>query len=52
MSKLYRLSRSAAYVSRSGGMSNILNNIVSRYSNGAYEVIAIGGDRFIDHILR
>jgi ATP citrate (pro-S)-lyase len=56
MSKLYR-SGSVAYVSRSGGMSNELNNIVSRNSNGVYEGIAIGGDRypgtsFIDHILR
>jgi ATP citrate (pro-S)-lyase len=56
MSKLYRPG-SVAYVSRSGGMSNELNNIVSRNSNGVYEGIAIGGDRypgttFIDHILR
>jgi ATP citrate (pro-S)-lyase len=38
-------------------MSNELNNIVSRNSNGVYEGIAIGGDiylgtTFIDHILR
>jgi len=56
MSKLYRPG-SIAYVSKSGGMSNELNNIVSRNSNGVYEGIAIGGDRypattFIDHILR
>lgn len=56
MSKLYRPG-SVAYVSRSGGMSNELNNIVSRNSNGVYEGVAIGGDRypgttFIDHILR
>jgi ATP citrate (pro-S)-lyase len=56
MSKLYRPG-SVAYVSRSGGMSNELNNIISRNSNGVYEGIAIGGDRypgttFIDHILR
>lgn len=56
MSKLYRPG-SVAYVSRSGGMSNELNNIISRNSNGVYEGVAIGGDRypgstFIDHILR
>lgn len=56
MSKLYRPG-SIAYVSRSGGMSNELNNVISRNSNGVYEGIAIGGDRypgtsFIDHILR
>ena len=56
MSKLFR-SGSVAYVSRSGGMSNELNNIVARNSNGVYEGVAIGGDRypgttFIDHILR
>ncbi len=56
MSKLYRPG-SVAYVSKSGGMSNELNNIISRNSNGVYEGIAIGGDRypattFIDHLLR
>ena len=56
MSKLYR-GGSVAYVSRSGGMSNELNNIISRNSNGVYEGVAIGGDRypgttFIDHLLR
>jgi len=55
-SKLYRPG-SVAYVSRSGGMSNELNNIISRTSDGVYEGIAIGGDRypgttFMDHILR
>jgi ATP citrate (pro-S)-lyase len=55
-SKLYRPG-SVAYVSRSGGMSNELNNIISRKSNGVYEGVAIGGDRypgstFIDHVLR
>mmetsp|Transcript_30290 Transcript_30290/g.70695 ORF Transcript_30290/g.70695 Transcript_30290/m.70695 type:complete len:1129 (-) Transcript_30290:374-3760(-) len=48
---------SVAYVSRSGGMSNELNNIVSMHTNGVYEGIAIGGDRypgttFVDHIMR
>jgi len=56
MSKLYRPG-SVAYVSRSGGMSNELNNIISRNSDGVYEGIAIGGDRypgsrFLDHLLR
>ena len=46
-----------AYVSRSGGMSNELNNIISRNTNGVYEGVAIGGDRypgstFIDHLFR
>eukprot|EP00126_Sphaerothecum_destruens_P003323 Sdes_comp17007_c0_seq1m6212 len=55
-SKLYRPG-SVAYVSRSGGMSNELNNIIGRTSNGVYEGVAIGGDRypgssFIDHIMR
>ena len=44
-------------MSRSGGMSNELNNIVSRTTNGVYEGVAIGGDRypgstFIDHLYR
>jgi ATP citrate (pro-S)-lyase len=56
MSKLYRPG-SVAYVSRSGGMSNELNNIIAQNSDGVYEGIAIGGDRypgsrFLDHILR
>eukprot|EP01137_Pigoraptor_chileana_P036094 Opistho-2@31091 len=55
-SRLYRPG-SVAYVSRSGGMSNELNNIISRCTNGVYEGVAIGGDRypgstFIDHLLR
>ena len=41
-SKLYRPG-SVAYVSRSGGMSNELNNIVSNNTNGVYEGVAIGG---------
>ena len=54
--KLYRPG-SVAYVSRSGGLSNELNNIISRNSDGVYEGVAIGGDRypgsrFIDHMLR
>jgi len=54
--RLYRPG-SVAYVSRSGGMSNELNNIISRSTNGVYEGVAIGGDRypgttFLDHLLR
>jgi ATP citrate (pro-S)-lyase len=56
MSKLYRPG-SVAYVSKSGGMSNELNNIICRNSNGVYEGVAIGGDRyagsrFLDHMTR
>lgn len=56
MSKLYRPG-SVAYVSRSGGLSNELNNMISRHSDGVYEGVAIGGDRypgsrFLDHLLR
>lgn len=48
---------SVAYVSRSGGMSNELNNIISHNTDGVYEGVAIGGDRypgttFMDHLLR
>ncbi|XP_064171856.1 ATP-citrate synthase-like [Anguilla rostrata] len=55
-SKLYRPG-SVAYVSRSGGMSNELNNIISRTTDGVYEGVAIGGDRypgstFMEHVLR
>ncbi|KAL1750442.1 ATP-citrate synthase [Schizophyllum commune] len=55
-SKLYRPG-SVGYVSRSGGMSNELNNMLSLFTNGTYEGIAISGDRypgstFIDHLMR
>ncbi|MCJ1227934.1 citrate synthase [Toensbergia leucococca] len=55
-SKLYRKG-SVGYVSKSGGMSNELNNIIANTTDGVYEGVAIGGDRypgttFIDHILR
>ncbi|VDL92720.1 unnamed protein product, partial [Schistocephalus solidus] len=48
---------SVAYVSRSGGMSNELNNIIALNTDGVAEGVAIGGDRFpgstfLDHILR
>ena len=36
---------SVAYVSRSGGMSNELNNIIALNADGVNEGIAIGGDR-------
>lgn len=56
LSQLYRPG-TVAYVSKSGGMSNELNNIIARNSDGVYEGVAIGGDRypgtrFIDHLLR
>ncbi|KAM7045341.1 LOW QUALITY PROTEIN: ATP-citrate synthase-like [Molossus nigricans] len=55
-SQLYRPG-SVAYVSRSGGMSNELDDIISRTTDGVYEGVAIGGDRhpgstFMDHVLR
>ena len=55
-SKLYRKG-SVAYVSKSGGMSNELNNIICNTTDGVYEGVAIGGDRypattFIDHLMR
>lgn len=55
-SRLYRPG-SVCYVSKSGGMSNELNNIISRTTNGILEGVAIGGDRypgssFLDHIKR
>merc|ERR1719498_1509466 len=56
MSKLYRKG-SVCYVSKSGGMSNELNNIIARSSNGVCDGVAIGGDRypgsrFIDHFMK
>ncbi|RLN75156.1 hypothetical protein BBJ28_00011184, partial [Nothophytophthora sp. Chile5] len=55
-SKLYRPG-SVAYVSKSGGMSNELNNIIAQTTDGVYEGVAIGGDKypgstFIQHLLR
>jgi len=46
-----------AYVTRSGGMLNELSNMISRCTDGVYEGISIGGDRypgsnFIDHLMR
>jgi len=55
-SRLYRPG-SVAYVAKSGGMSNELNNIIARCTDGVLEGVAIGGDRypgstFLDHLLR
>ncbi|MCK4416360.1 MAG: ATP citrate synthase, partial [Thermoplasmatales archaeon] len=55
-SKLHRAG-SVAYVSKSGGLSNELNNIIAMNTDGVYEGVAIGGDRypgstFMDHIMR
>jgi ATP-citrate lyase alpha-subunit len=55
-SKLYRPG-CIGFVSKSGGMLNEAFNIISRNSDGAYEGIAIGGDRYpgstmLDHIMR
>ena len=44
-SKLYRRG-SVGYVSKSGGMSNELNNIICNNTDGVYEGVAIGGDRY------
>ena len=55
-SKLHRQG-SVAYVSKSGGLSNELNNIIGMNTDGVYEGVAIGGDRypgstFIEHMMR
>jgi len=55
-SKLYRPG-CVGFVSKSGGMLNEAFNIISRNSDGIYEGVAIGGDRYpgsnmLDHILR
>jgi ATP citrate (pro-S)-lyase len=54
--KLYRPG-SIGFVSKSGGLSNEMYNVLARTTNGIYEGIAIGGDafpgsNFLDHILR
>ncbi len=48
---------SVCYVSKSGGMSNELNNLIARTTDGVLEGIAIGGDRyagssFAEHVAR
>mmetsp|Transcript_19907 Transcript_19907/g.55933 ORF Transcript_19907/g.55933 Transcript_19907/m.55933 type:complete len:616 (-) Transcript_19907:19-1866(-) len=54
--KLFRPG-SVGVVSKSGGLSNELYNMLSRTTDGVYEGVAIGGDAFpgstfYDHILR
>jgi ATP citrate (pro-S)-lyase len=54
--KLYRPG-SVGFVSKSGGMSNELYNVLARATDGLYEGIAIGGDSFpgstlSDHCIR
>ncbi|KAJ7544519.1 hypothetical protein O6H91_09G081600 [Diphasiastrum complanatum] len=54
--KLYRPG-SVGFVSKSGGMSNELYNVLARVTDGLYEGIAIGGDVYpgstlSDHVLR
>ena len=56
MSKLYRLG-SVGFVSKSGGMLNEMANMISLNSDGVYEGIAIGGDKYpgstlVEHLLR
>ena len=55
-SKLHRAG-SVGYVSKSGGLSNELNNIIAMNTDGVFEGVAIGGDlypgsTFIEHLLR
>ena len=56
LSKLYRPG-SVGFVSKSGGMSNEMYFMVSQNTDGIYEGIAIGGDRYpgsslMDHVMR
>ncbi len=56
LSKLYRPG-SVGFVSKSGGLSNEMNFMIAQNTDGIYEGIAIGGDRYpgsrlIDHIMR
>ncbi len=55
-SKLHRPG-SVGFVSKSGGLSNECYNIIARNTDGLYEGMAIGGDRYpgttiLDHLLR
>lgn len=55
-SKLYRPG-SVGFVSKSGGLSNETYNIIARNTDGLYEGIAIGGDKYpgstlMDHLIR
>jgi len=54
--KLYRPG-SVGFVSKSGGLSNEMYNVLSRTTDGLFEGIAVGGDAFpgstlTDHVLR
>ncbi|MBY9003746.1 MAG: ATP citrate synthase [Candidatus Lokiarchaeota archaeon] len=56
LSKLYRPG-SVGFVSKSGGLSNEMNFMISQTTDGINEGVAIGGDRFpgsklIDHLRR
>lgn len=56
MSKLYRPG-SVGFVSKSGGMLNEITNMLSLNSDGVYEGIATGGDKYpgttlVEHLLR
>ena len=56
LSRLYRPG-SVGFVSKSGGLSNEMNFMIAQNTDGVYESIAIGGDRYpgsrlIEHILR
>ena len=56
LSKLYRPG-SVGFVSKSGGLSNEMNFMIAQTTDGIYEGIAIGGDRYpgsrlIDHVMR
>lgn len=55
-SKLHRPG-CVGFVSKSGGMSNEMYNIISQNSNGLYEGLAVGGDSYpgstlLEHLLR
>lgn len=55
-SKLHRRG-SVGFVSKSGGMSNEMYNVIANNSDGVYEGVAIGGDAYpgstlLDHALR
>ncbi len=54
--KLYRPG-SVGFVSKSGGLTNEMCNVLSRTTDGVYEAIAIGGDKYpgsrmVSHMLR
>jgi ATP-citrate lyase alpha-subunit len=56
MSKLYRAG-SVGFVSKSGGMLNEMANMITLNSDGVYEGVAIGGDKYpgstlVEHLLR